>query len=125
MLWSFLALAVALVGIVGLRALPKRIRLTFDAGCLLGLSAVLYHIGVTPLFHQPLGAVDAPSVWMRGMAIAWWLLSARVTVSLMYFALRHEHNSRETRLFFDLIAAAIYIRTGLIVLKSVLVLPIG
>jgi small-conductance mechanosensitive channel/CRP-like cAMP-binding protein len=125
MLWSFLILAVALVGIVALRAMPKRVRIAFDVVCLVGLSAVLYRAGLTPLFHQPLGAMDAPTVWTRGTAIAWWLLSARVTVSLMYFALHHERNSRETRLFFDLIAAAIYICTGLIVVKSVLVLPIG
>jgi small-conductance mechanosensitive channel/CRP-like cAMP-binding protein len=125
MLWSFLVLAVALLGIIGLRAMPKRVRIAFDVVCLVGLSAVLYRAGLTPLFNQPLGALDAPTVWTRGMAIAWWFLGARVTVSLMYFALHHERNSRETRLFFDLIAAAIYICTALIVVKSVLVLPIG
>ena len=125
MLWSFLILAVALVGIVGLRSFSKRVRIAFDVVCLVGLSAVLYRDGVTPLFHQQLASSDASTTWMRAIAVAWWLLGARVTVSVMYFALRHDRNSRETRLFFDLIAGTIYICTGLIVIKSVLALPIG
>lgn len=125
MLWSFLILAVALVGIVGLRSFSKRVRIAFDVVCLVGLSAVLYRDGVTPLLHQPLASSDVSTTWIRAIAVAWWLLGARVTVSVMYFALHHDRNSRETRLFFDLIAAAIYLCTGLIVIKSVLALPIG
>jgi small-conductance mechanosensitive channel/CRP-like cAMP-binding protein len=125
MLWSFLVLAVVLLGILGLRAMPKRIRFAFDAVCLVGVSVQLHRAGLTPLFHEALGATDALNIWTRAIAIAWWLLSARVTVSLMYFVLHHERHSRETRLFFDLVAAAIYTGTGLIVVKSVLVLPIG
>jgi small-conductance mechanosensitive channel len=125
MLWSFSILAVAIVGIVALRSFSKRVRIAFDIVCLVGLSAVLYRNGVTPLFHQTLASSDAPTMWMRTIAVAWWLLSARVTVSIMYFALHHERKSRETRLFFDLIAGAIYLCTGLIVVKSVLALPIG
>ena len=125
MLWSFLIVAAALVGIVGLRSLANGVRFTFDAVCLAGLSAVLYRHGVTPLFHPQLAATDAPITWLRLIVVAWWLLGARVTVSAMYFALQHDRHSRETRLFFDLIAATIYICTGLIVIKSVLALPIG
>jgi small-conductance mechanosensitive channel len=125
MLWSFLILAVALVGIVGLRSLAKRVRFAFDVVCLAALSVVLYRDGVTPLLHQTLAPSVALTTWIRAIAVAWWLLGARVTVSVMYFALRHDRHSRETRLFFDLIAAAIYLCTGLIVIKSVLALPIG
>ena len=125
MLWSFLILAVALVGIVSLRSFSKRVRIAFDVVCLVGLSAVLYKTGITPLFHEPFASSDASTTWMRAIAVAWWLLGARVTVSVMYFALNHDRNSRQTRLFFDLIAGAIYLCTGLIVIKSVLALPIG
>jgi len=125
MLWSFLILAVALVGIVLLRSLSKRVRSAFDVVCLIGLSAVLYRDGVTPLFHEPPASSDASILWMRAIAIAWWLLGARVAVAVMYFALHHDRRSRETRLFYDLIAAAIYICTGLLVIRSVLVVPIS
>jgi small-conductance mechanosensitive channel/CRP-like cAMP-binding protein len=125
MLWSFIILALALVGIVVLHSLPQRLRMAFDVVCLVGLSAVLYRDGVTPVFHQPPASLDAASLWMRAIAIGWWLLGARVTVSVMYFALHHDRRSRETRLFFDLIAAAIYICTALIVIRSVLVVPIS
>ena len=125
MLWSFLTLAVAITGIIGLRSAPKRVRIAFDAACLVALSVVLYRASVTPLFHQPLASSTASMTWLRATAVAWWLLAARVTVSVMYFALHHDRNSRETRLFVDLIAAAMYICTGLIVIKSVLALPIG
>lgn len=125
MLWTFLTLAVAIVGVVGLRSSPKRVQIAFDAACLAALSVVLYRASVTPFFHQPLGASDSSMTWLRATAVVWWLLAARVTVWVMYFAFRYDRNSRETRLFVDLIAAAIYICTGLIVIKSVLALPIG
>ena len=125
MLWPFAILTVTLVGIVALRSFPKRLRIIFDSVCLAGVSVVLYRDGMTPLFHEPLGTAGATAVWTRLIAMAWWLLGARVTVSVMYFALHHDRKSREARLFFDLIAAAIYTCTGLIVIKSVLVLPIG
>jgi small-conductance mechanosensitive channel/CRP-like cAMP-binding protein len=125
MLWSFLIVAVALVGIVGLRSLPKGARFAFDVVCLTGLSAALYRGGVTPLFQPLVASSGASTTWIRVIAVAWWLLGARVTVSVMYFALQHDRHSRETRLFFDLIAATIYVCTGLIVIKSVLALPIG
>ena len=125
MLWSFLILAIALVGIVLLRSLSKRVRSAFDVVCLVGVSVVLYRDGVTPLFHEPPASSDASILWMRAIAIAWWLLGARVAVAVMYFTLHHDRRTRETRLFFDLIAAAIYICTALIVIRSVLVVPIS
>jgi CRP-like cAMP-binding protein len=50
---------------------------------------------------------------------------ARIVVGLLYFTVRHDRRSREARLFFDLVAAAIYVGTALIVLKLVLALPVG
>jgi small-conductance mechanosensitive channel/CRP-like cAMP-binding protein len=125
MLWSFLILAVCLVGIVGLRSLSKRVRFAFDVVCLAVLSILLYRHGISPLLNQPPARSEAVTIWVRAIAVAWWLLGARVTVSVMYFAMRYDRNSREMRLFFDLIAAAIYICTGLIISESVLAFSIG
>ena len=123
-LWSVGILTVSVAGILGLRTLSYRVRITFDVVCLIGLSEVLYQQGVTP-FYPAAGMPEGPAVWIRVIAVAWWLLTARVVVAILYFALRHDRRSREAKLFVDLIAAAIYLGTTFIVLKSVLALPIG
>jgi small-conductance mechanosensitive channel len=58
------------------------------------------------------------------LVVAWWLASARVVVGVLYFALRHDQRLRSAKLVVDLIAAAIYVGTVVIVLKSVLALPV-
>ena len=123
--WSVGILAVTIAGILGLRTLSRRIRFLFDIVCLAALSMVLYQHGATP-FSQAAGAsAGSFTIWLQVITVAWWLLSARAIVSVMYFTLRHDRRSREAKLFVDLVAAAIYISTVLIVLKSVLALPIG
>jgi small-conductance mechanosensitive channel/CRP-like cAMP-binding protein len=108
-----------------MRALPGRIRVAFDLVCLATAGAVLYQHGVTPLTLPAIGASDSPAIWLRALAVAWWILGARVIVVALYFTLRHDRKSREAKLFIDLAAAAIYVGAGLIVLKSVLALSVG
>jgi small-conductance mechanosensitive channel/CRP-like cAMP-binding protein len=122
-LWSALILAITLAGILTLRTLSKRVRIVFDVVCLAALTALLYRRGISPLFHA--AASDASALWLRAVIVTWWLVGARVVVAVLYFALHHDSHSREDRLLFDLIAAAIYVGVGLIVLKSVLALPVG
>src|SRR5262249_26074986 len=124
-LWSVGILAVTLAGILGLRTLSPRVRIAFDIVCLIALSDALYQHGVTPFAQLPSGTPETSAVWLRVMTVAWWLLSARVLVAILYFAISQNRRPREAKLFVDLIAAAIYISTGFIVLKSVLALPIG
>jgi len=123
--WSVGILVFTIAGILGLRTLSRRIRFVFDIVCLAALSMVLYQHGATP-FSQP--AVASPgisTIWFQVITVAWWLLGARAVVAVLYFTLRHDRRSREAKLFVDLVAAAVYISTVLIVLKSVLALPIG
>ena len=123
--WSVGILAVAIAGILGLRSLPARIRMVFDIVCLAALSIVLYQRGATPLAQPLVASAGSSVVWLRVIIVAWWLLSARVVVAVLYFTLRHDGRSREAELFVDLLAAAVYVGAALIVLQSVLSLPIG
>jgi small-conductance mechanosensitive channel/CRP-like cAMP-binding protein len=124
-LWSVGILGVTVAGILSVRTLPDRVRATFDLLCLAVASVVLYHHGVTPLALPPIGSSNSPEIWLRTVAVAWWILSARVIVAVLYYTLRHDRKSREAKLFIDLAAAAIYVGAGLIVLKSVLALSVG
>jgi small-conductance mechanosensitive channel len=124
-LWSIAILVIAIAGVFGIRNLSNRARFAFDLVCLVALSTVLHQLGGTSLFEPPVVASGASTIWLRGVIAAWWILSARIVVGLLYFTVRHDRRSREARLFFDLLAAAIYVCTALIVLKFVLALPVG
>ena len=111
--------------ILGLRNLPQGARLPIDVVCLVAAGVVLYEHHITPLALPAIGSLDAPAMWLRAFAVTWWILSARVIVAILYFALHHDRKSRQARLFIDLTAAAIYVGAGLTVLKSVLAIPVG
>jgi small-conductance mechanosensitive channel/CRP-like cAMP-binding protein len=125
LLWAVGILGVTVAGIIGVRALPERVRVAFDVVCLGAAGVVLYQHTVTPLTLPPIGSADSPAIWLRAVAVAWWILGARVIVAALYYALGHDRKSREAKLFIDLAAAAIYVGAGLIVLKSVLALSVG
>ena len=118
-------LGITVAGILAVRTLPARARIAFDAACLTAAVVALYEHDVTPLMLPPLGADHAPAMWLRAVAVAWWILSARLMVAVLYYTVGHDRKSREAKLFVDLTAAAVYVGAGLIVLKSVLALPVG
>ena len=122
--WSVGILTAAAAGILCLRTLSKRVRIAFDIVCLVALSAVLYARGASPLLAPPIGAPDNATIWLRLIVVAWWLVSARVVVATLYFALRQNRKHRAAKLAVDLTAAAIYVGTVLVVLKAVLALPV-
>lgn len=118
-------LGVAVAGILSVSTLPRRVRVAFDVLCLAAAAVVLYHHGVTPLTLPSIGSSNSPAIWLRAVAVAWWILSARVIVAVLYYTLQHDRKSRAAKLFIDLAAAAVYVAAGLIVLKSVLALSVG
>jgi len=121
--WSGAILVAAAAGLLALRALSRRIRIAFDIVCLIALSVVLHERGASPFLGSSV-APDIAPLWLRLLIAAWWLASARLVVGVLYFALRHDRSHRSAKLVVDLIAAAIYVGTGVIVLKSVLDLPV-
>ncbi len=109
---------------MALRPFPPRVRNLFDFVCFVGATFILFRHQTPPLPDNA-GAANASSLWLHAVAGIWWLLGARVLVSLMSFALNYNRRWREARLFPDLTAAAIYTAAVLVVLISVLALPIG
>jgi small-conductance mechanosensitive channel/CRP-like cAMP-binding protein len=123
--WSVAILVAAAAGLLALRTLSSRIRIAFDIVCLTALSVVLHQRGASPFLGSSAGAPDIATLWLRVLIVAWWLTIARVVVGVLYFALRHDRTHRSAKLVVDLIAAAIYVGTVVIVLKSVLALPVA
>src|SRR3984957_15445346 len=119
-----LILGFVLVSYIALRPFPSRVRYLFDFMCFVGATFILFRHQTPPLPGNG-GESNATSLWLHAVAGIWWLLGARVLVAVMAFALNHNRQWREARLFPDLAAAAIYTAAISVVLTSVLALPIG
>jgi small-conductance mechanosensitive channel/CRP-like cAMP-binding protein len=123
--WSVAILVAAAAGLLALRTLSRRTRIALDIVCLIALSVVLHQCRASPFLGSSAAAPDSATLWLRLLIVAWWLASARVVVGVLYFALRHDRRHRSAKLVVDLVAAAIYVGTVVIVLKSVLALPVA
>jgi small-conductance mechanosensitive channel/CRP-like cAMP-binding protein len=117
-------LAIALVGVLGLRRFSQRVRIVFDILCFLAISLYFWRQGALPLFPPLSGSPDSAAIWLRAVGGAWWLLGARIAVASLRFVVQHDRGSRGARLFSDLSAASIYIATAAVVLSSVFALPV-
>jgi small-conductance mechanosensitive channel/CRP-like cAMP-binding protein len=115
---------VTLLGIATSRSLSNRLRLAVDGACFAVISGYFVWQGIFPMFPPLNGDSDAGALTLRVVGGAWWLFGARLTVAFLWFTLHRDRRSRETRLFSDLSAAAIYVATGLVVLNSVFALPV-
>jgi small-conductance mechanosensitive channel/CRP-like cAMP-binding protein len=122
--WSVAILVAAAAGLLALCTVSRRIRIAFDFVCLIALSVVLHERGASPFLGSSAAAPDTTTLWLRLLIVTWWLASARVVVGVLYYALRHDRRHRSAKLVVDLVAAAIYVGTVVIVLKSVLALPV-
>jgi len=123
-IWSVAILVAAAAGLLALCTVSRRIRIAFDFVCLIALSVVLHERGASPFLGSSAAAPDTATLWLRLLIVTWWLASARVVVGVLYYALRHDRRHRSAKLVVDLVAAAIYVGTVVIVLKSVLALPV-
>ena len=117
-------LAVAIIGVLGLRRFSERVRIGFDAFCFLAISLYFLRQGAFPIFPPLSSSADSTAMWLRAVGGAWWLLGSRVVVAGLQFVLYRDRRSRGARLFSDLMAAAIYIATAVVVLNSVFALPV-
>jgi small-conductance mechanosensitive channel/CRP-like cAMP-binding protein len=119
-----LILGFVLVSYIALRPFAVRVRHLFDFVSFAGASFLLFQHQTPPLPANA-GAANVTPLWLHAVAGIWWLLGARVLVSVMTFTLNHNRRWREARLFPDLTAAAIYTAAVSVVLIAVLALPIG
>jgi small-conductance mechanosensitive channel/CRP-like cAMP-binding protein len=121
-----IGLVVALIGgVVGLQRFSNRVRLVFDLACFCAISAFLFKQGISPLLPSDNTLADGPAMWHRLVAGAWWVLGARVLVAVLRFTVRAGRQSRQARLSSDVLAAIVYIAAGVVVFKSVFLLPVS
>ena len=121
-----IGLVVALIGgIVGLQRFTNRVRLVFDLTCFCAISAFLFKQGISPLLPSDTSLPEGAAMWHRLVAGAWWVLGARVLVAVLRFTVRAGRQSRQARLSSDVLAAIVYIAAGVVVIKSVFLLPVS
>jgi small-conductance mechanosensitive channel len=115
---------IAVAASLSLRRFSTSIRTTFDGLCFVAISFYFWRHGILPVFPPLSGQADVGAISLRAIGGAWWLLAARLIVTILWFGLHRDRRSREARLFSDLSAAAIYIATAMVVLNSVFALPV-
>lgn len=121
---AIILVVVTIVMATTLRRCSKRVRVGVDAFCFIAVSVYLLQQGVFPVFSAPHGPLPTSELALRLIGGAWWIVGARIVVSLLWFGLHRDQRSREARLFSDLSATAIYIVAGIVVMDAVFALPI-
>lgn len=122
-LMQILLLVGLIAGAIGIRRAGMWQRCIFDLLAFFALSCVLFYRAVSPL-SRPIGS-NAQSVDLLAILLTvWWMLCARLLVYLPRLLSRRSHSSRQSKLFSDLSAAAIYLVTGFIILNSVFDVPV-
>jgi len=116
--------ALTVIGVVSLRRFSEPVRFSFDAVCLAALTYYFHDHGLSPVFPPLDGGASFGALALRVAGGAWWLLAARLVVAALLFAFHRDRGSRKARLFSDLLAAAIYLATCVIILNSVFSLPV-
>lgn len=118
-------LALTAICFLSLRRRAAPLRLGVALALMAAMTVLLDAGGASPLPHSSELPTGAEGFWIRALAVAWWLVGARFLVVLLMVVLGPDARSRETRLFLDLLTAAIYLVAGLVVLNSVLNLPVN
>jgi len=117
-------LALTIVTLLAIRRRGLLVQLAAEILLLAALTACLAWHGTGPLPGADLPAGLA-GVWLRALAVIWWLIAARLVVNLTLLARGRDPQTRDARLFSELIAATAYLAAVLVVLNSVLNLPVA
>lgn len=117
-------LGLTVAALVAIRARPVRTRLAVEGLLLLALSCGFIFWGASPLRANIDLAQRPGALWLRALAVIWWLMGARFFATLMVTVLGRDAQSRQARLLSDLVAAVIYLTAGLVVVNSVLGLQV-
>jgi small-conductance mechanosensitive channel len=114
------ALGLTVAALAMVRTRSARVRLLAEGLLLLALSGCFTLWAVSPLPSQSELAARHDELWLRALAVVWWLVGARFVASLIVLALGRGAHARQARLLSDLVAGAIYLTAALVVLNSVL-----
>lgn len=115
-----IALGLTVAALVAIRARSARTRLIAEGLLLLALCGGFALWGVSPLPSNSAFAKRPDELWLRALAVVWWLMGARFVASSFALALGRGAQARQARLLSDLVAATIYVTAALVVLNSVL-----
>jgi small-conductance mechanosensitive channel/CRP-like cAMP-binding protein len=118
-----LLLVCLIVGAIVIRRAGMWQRCLFDAIAFLAVSGVLFDRAISPL-ARPTGVTPQAEDLFAVLLTAWWILCARLIVYLPRLWLWRHRSLRQSKLFSDLSAAAIFLVTGFIVLNSVFDVPV-
>jgi small-conductance mechanosensitive channel/CRP-like cAMP-binding protein len=114
------ALGLTVAALAVIRTRSARTRLLVEGLLLAALSGCFARWAVSPLPFNTDLAMRHDDLWLRALAVVWWLVGARFVASLMVLALGRGAHARQARLLSDLMAGAIYVTAALVVLNSVL-----
>jgi small-conductance mechanosensitive channel len=108
----------ALMAIAPARRFAMRVAIEVALLVGVGLPLLLRGARLIPNPAKP----DEP--WLEALAVVWWMVAARLVVTLVTPLATRTGHGRQERLFSDLVKAAIYLSTVLFVLNSVLQFPV-
>ena len=111
-------LGVTVIALIAVRSRSARTRVLVEGLVLLALTAAFASWGVSPLPSSAQLARSHDELWLRALAVVWWLVGARFIALMMTLGLGP--HVRQARLVSDLAAGAIYLTAALVVLNSVL-----
>jgi small-conductance mechanosensitive channel/CRP-like cAMP-binding protein len=114
------ALGLTVAALAVIRTRSASTRLLVEGLLLLALSGCFALWAVSPLPTNAEIARRPDDLWIRALAVVWWLVGARFVASLMVLVLGRGAHARQARLLSDLMAGAIYVTAALVVLNSVL-----
>ena len=114
------ALGLTVAALAVIRERSARTRLLVEGLLMLALSGCFALWAVSPLPSAADLAKHHDDLWLRALAVVWWLLGARFLASLIVLVLGRGAHARQARLLSDLVAGTIYVTAALVVLNSVL-----
>ena len=114
------ALGLIVGALLVIRTRSVATRLLVEGLLLLALSGCFALWAVSPLRSSADLAKRPDDLWLRALAVIWWLVGARFVASLIVLLLGRGPHARQARLLSDLVAGAIYVTAALVVLNSVL-----
>jgi small-conductance mechanosensitive channel/CRP-like cAMP-binding protein len=115
-----LALGATVTTLAAIHARSVKTRVLVESLLLAALSGGFAWWGVSPLLSNVQVAGRHDELWLRALAVVWWLLGARFVATLISLALGRGGHAPRARLLSDLVAGAVYLTAALVVLNVVL-----